>query len=222
MNIKTAIMLCALVLSAIFGTHAFAAGKIEGRVVGVTDGDTVTILTANHEQVRVRLAEIDAPESKQPWGRKAKQALSDMVFSRVVSIEPRGTDRYGRTLAKVYVGSTYVNAEMVRLGAAWAYREYLTDYSLISLEAQAHKARRGLWAMPPGQTVAPWEWRHNRRSQQFVGPMPQAAASQCGAKRYCRQMNSCEEARYYLQVCGVSSLDGDGDGRPCEALCRGQ
>jgi endonuclease YncB( thermonuclease family) len=205
--------------------HAIAAGQIEGRVIGVTDGDTLTVLTAAHERIRIRLVEIDAPESKQPWGHRAKEALSGLAYSKPVTVVTRGHDRYGRTLGRVYVNGRDVNAEMVRSGAAWAYREYLIDYSLISLEAEAKKARRGLWAMPAGQTVAPWEWRHNRRQQKFVVPSSVASTAtsgQCATKRYCRQMASCGEARFYLNHCGVSSLDGDGDGRPCETLCRGQ
>jgi endonuclease YncB( thermonuclease family) len=217
-NMKKVSLLAVLAFA--FCAWPLAASALEGRVISVADGDTITILTANHEQVRVRLAEIDAPEGGQPWGRKAKEALSDLVMSRVVSVKTRGQDQYGRTLGKVYAGGTYVNAEMVRSGAAWAYRDYLTDYSLISLETEAHKAKRGLWAMPANQTVAPWDWRHHRQSQPPRGSLPQVAGMQCGMKRYCRQMTSCDEARYYWQYCGVSSLDGDGDGRPCEILCR--
>jgi endonuclease YncB( thermonuclease family) len=209
-----------LTLIAAFGIGPVLAAQVEGRVIGVTDGDTLTILTASRERIRIRLAEIDAPENQQPWGRRAKQALSGMVFGKSIKVTTRGKDQYGRTLGKVYVNGENVNAAMVRSGAAWAYREYLTDYSLISAEAQAKRSRQGLWAMPTAQTVAPWEWRQNRQSQQFVGRPTQATAAECGFKRYCRQMSSCEEAYHYLQYCGVSSLDGDGDGRPCEALCR--
>jgi endonuclease YncB( thermonuclease family) len=193
--------------------------EMTATVVGITDGDTIRVLTPDHKQVRVRLAEIDAPEAKQPWGQRAKQALGSLVFGKQIKIVTRGTDQYGRTLGRVYVGSQYVNAEMVRSGAAWAYRDYLTDYTLVSLETEAQKNRRGLWAMPPGEIVAPWDWRHNKPSAKAVTIDTQMGGT-CGGKRYCREMNSCAEAQFYLHTCGVSRLDGDGDGVACEALCR--
>jgi endonuclease YncB( thermonuclease family) len=198
---------------------AVHAEEIVATVVGITDGDTITILTPDHRQVRVRLAEIDAPEAKQPWGQRSKQTLAAFVFGMQVKVATRGTDRYGRTLGRVYVGSQNINAEMVRAGAAWAYRDYLTDYTLVSFETEARKNSRGLWAMPAEQIVAPWEWRHNRGSDAAFTVSPHAEG-QCGGKRYCRQMNSCAEAQFYLHQCGIRSLDRDGDGAACETLCR--
>jgi endonuclease YncB( thermonuclease family) len=214
--------LAALLIAMLLPLCAYgqSANDITGRVVGIADGDTLTLLTDAHQQVRIRLAEIDAPESGQPYGKLSKQALSNLVFSKTVRIKTRGLDQYGRTLGRVYVGGRDVNSEMVRSGAAWAYRDYLTDYSLISMEIQAKKERRGLWTMPAGQPIAPWDWRHNRRSQEVVDVSSPVPPGQCGFKRYCRQMASCEEARFYLTRCGVSSLDGDGDGVPCEVICR--
>src|SRR4051794_8087798 len=101
--------------------------EMTGRVVGITDGDTITVLKDANEQVRVRLTEIDAPEKGQPWGARAKDALSALVFSQTVRVVDSGKDQYGRTLGRVYVGTKDVNAEMVRSGSAWAYRQYLTD-----------------------------------------------------------------------------------------------
>lgn len=85
----------ALLFTCFFATTALAA-DLTGRVVGVSDGDTITLLTSENKQVKVRLAEIDTPESKQPWGTKAKQALSDMVFKRDVRVVVATTDRYGK------------------------------------------------------------------------------------------------------------------------------
>jgi endonuclease YncB( thermonuclease family) len=202
-----------MLLSAALGAQA---EQISGRVVGISDGDTLTLLTSERKQVRVRLAEIDAPEKGQPFAQKSKQRLSQLVYSKTVTITTRGKDQYGRTLGKVYVDGTNVNSEMVRSGAAWAYRDYLTDYSLVSRETEARKSRSGLWALDEAQTVPPWEWRHGQRQQE---PAPTIAGSRCGGKRYCRQMNTCEEAHFYLEQCGVNSLDGDRDGKPCEVLC---
>lgn len=196
---------------------------IEGRVVGVTDGDTLTLLTPDKQQVRVRLAEIDAPESGQPYGTKAKLVLSELAFGKNVQARVMDTDRYGRTVARVHEGVLDINAELVRRGAAWAYRKYLTDTTLLAVEAEAKTAQRGLWALPETERVAPWQWRHPSsatRPPNSVLAMKENGGFACGAKRTCGQMSSCAEARHYLEVCGLNRLDGDRDGIPCESMCR--
>lgn len=127
-----------------------------GRVVGVTDGDTVKVLCDGVE-TKVRLDQIDAPERKQAFGTKSKEALSHLVFDRMVRVESSGTDRYGRTLGTLWIGETDANRELVRLGYAWAYRKYLRDESLIKVEAEAKVARRGLWSEP--DPIPPWDFR---------------------------------------------------------------
>lgn len=202
------------------------------RVVGVTDGDSLTVLVDGSRQVKVRLSEIDAPERGQPWGQRSKQTLAAMVAGQQVEVQAVGTDNYGRTLAVVFVSGRNVNRAMIEQGGAWAFRRYLTDQSLIDLEARARASRRGLWSMPQDQTVAPWDWRRGERSgapaagdappmapQRFVGAASAGEAFSCGSKRYCREMSSCEEATYYLRRCGLTSIDGNGDGEPCEKLC---
>jgi endonuclease YncB( thermonuclease family) len=207
------------------------AAEITGRVVGIADGDTLTVLDAARQQTRVRLAEIDAPESHQPYGSRAKQALSDLAFGKSVRVVVQDTDRYGRTVGRIYAEFVDVNAEMVRQGAAWVYRQYNRDTSLLRLEQEARDARRGLWALPEAERTPPWEWRAAERSGQEgvaaakpVSPpdlgRPAASGFTCGAKRYCREMTSCAEARFYFTRCGLSRLDGDGDGVPCETICR--
>jgi endonuclease YncB( thermonuclease family) len=208
-----------LMSTAALTSVAAVGGEIAGRVVTVADGDTLTVLTNSHKQVRVRLAEIDAPERAQPWGRRAKAALSALVFGRSVRVQTRGTDQYGRVLGRVYIGNEYINAQLVRSGAAWAYRDYLTDYSLRSLEMEARKQHQGLWSVND-TIVPPWEWRHGAVSREITRPSDRSSGYRCGSKRCCRQMVSCEEARYYMSTCGISSLDGDHDGTPCETLCR--
>ena len=93
-----------------------------GRVVGISDGDTLTLLTPEKQQIRVRLGEIDTPESRQPYGTRARQALSNLAFGKEARVVVQDTDRYGRTVGRVYVGGLDVNAEMVKQGAAWVYR----------------------------------------------------------------------------------------------------
>ena len=227
-----------------------AAVSFRATVVGVSDGDTLTMLDATDQQHTIRLAEIDAPERGQPWGDRSRQALSTLVFGQRVSVQQTDTDRYGRVVARVFGDGQDVNRAMVNDGHAWAYRQYLTDQTLLATEARARGERRGLWSMSDAQTVPPWDWRQGVRVgqvqfndgvdsrqgrdrppaqpvQSLLSPQSEAVDAQplssrsftCSGKRYCRQMHSCEEAHYYLQVCGVSSLDGNSDGEPCEMLC---
>jgi endonuclease YncB( thermonuclease family) len=134
---------------------------LTGRVVAIADGDTLTLLTPERRQVKVRLHGIDTPEVRQPWGSRARQALSDLAFQRAVRVEVQDVDRYGRTVGRIYAGPVDVNAEMVRRGLAWVYTRYNRDPALPALEAEARMAKRGLWADP--QPVAPWNWRRQRR-----------------------------------------------------------
>ena len=215
------------VLAAVVTTAQSA--ELTGKVVGVHDGDTLTLLVpdgASYRQVKVRLGEIDTPESKQPYGERAKQTLSDLAYNKPARVVVQDTDKYGRTVGRVYVGGIDVNAEMIRQGAAWAYRQYLKDQSLLRLEAEAKAAKRGLWALPEAQRMPPWEWRHGGSAKAptaSASSAPAATASggfTCAGKRYCREMASCDEAKFYLTRCGVGSLDGNRDGVPCETLCR--
>ena len=191
--------------------------ELQGRVVSIADGDTFTLLTPENRQIKIRLAEIDTPESGQPYGNRAKQALSELVFGRDVRVEVQDIDRYGRTVGRPYVGDVDVCAELVANGFAWAYRRYLKDPALLELEKEAQDSNRGLWSLPEYERVAPWDWRQGKRTPNLVSDPPKAFT--CGTKTHCREMVSCEEAMYYLRSCGLSRLDGDSDGIPCESLC---
>jgi endonuclease YncB( thermonuclease family) len=135
------------------------ATTYEARVVSVADGDTVTVLTTDNEQVRIRLAEIDAPEGGQPWSRKATDALKAMVADKTVLVVPIDTDVYGRTVARLYVDGVDVNAALVRDGHAWVYRRYANDQTLYVLETAARERGIGLWGLPENERQPPWEWR---------------------------------------------------------------
>lgn len=112
----------------------------------MTDGHTITILDADKVQHKIRLEGIDAPESKQAFGTKAKQALSDRVFGKSVRVEWKEKDCYGRTLGHVYAGSDHVNLSMIRDGYAWHCKRYNKDQKLADAEVEAREAGRGLWA----------------------------------------------------------------------------
>lgn len=160
---------------------AFAATWVQGWVVGVADGDTITILTKAKTQHRIRLAEIDAPESSMPYGRAAKKFLSDAIYRQTVSVHSQGIDRYGRLLGVVYQNKQNINMLMVSNGYAWAYRQYLTDLAYCRAEAIARKARRGLWAEP--DPIPPWQWRMARRINPQLRPgAVRASAAPCGIR----------------------------------------
>ena len=112
-------------------------------------------------QVNVRLVDIDAPEQAQAFGNKSKQVLAALVRGKKVLVVERGHDKHQRTLGRVYLGDRDVNAEQVRQGMAWVFRQYSKDASLYRIEAEAREQKRGLWHDP--DPVPPWEWRKERR-----------------------------------------------------------
>ncbi len=145
------------ILFALLAAVAHGA-TITGKVVGISDGDTLTILTREREQVKVRLHGIDAPESKQAFGTRAKQELSLLAFGKEARVEVVEKDRYGRSVGRVFVGAVDVNLELVRRGFAWWYRSYAKkDRGLAAAELEAKNAGRGLWGEK--SPVAPWNFR---------------------------------------------------------------
>lgn len=220
----------ALVLS-VYASLPNAAEILEGRVVGVHDGDTVTLLMAGNQQLKIRLAQIDAPESDQAFGQRSKQSLSDMVFNKTIKVEKETIDKYGRTVGTIFVDGFDANREQVKRGMAWVYRQYMHDQSLLQVEDEARKEKVGLWS--DANPMPPWEYRHggkagsvtnqvSPKAERNAEPAQPVTNSSCGSKRYCKEMTSCEEAKFYLTKCGLSRLDGDGDGIPCESLCGGR
>ena len=209
---RAAVALLALALLGAAGER-----EITGKVVSVADGDTLTVLVGE-QPVRVRLAQIDAPEKGQPWGRRAKRALSELAFGKTARVVVVAEDRYGRSVGEVFVGDVHVNEAMVREGHAWAYTEYSPSLAIIDLENAARGAGRGLWALPESERDAPWIWRRKGRAGKSLDA-PDPSSFACGERRTCSQMRSCAEARFHLAQCGVTRLDGDQDGVPCEKLC---
>jgi endonuclease YncB( thermonuclease family) len=131
-------------------------------VIGVTDGDTLTVLRINRPEV-IRLLGIDAPERGQAYGDRAKQYAATLSFGKLVTVEAAGRDRHGRLLAEVRLpDGRSLNRELVRTGYAWWYRRFSADRILAGLEANARIARRGLWADP--RPTPPWSYRAERRS----------------------------------------------------------
>jgi endonuclease YncB( thermonuclease family) len=164
-HFNLALLMVATILSVLFAAQVHAE-MLSGRVVGVADGDTVTVLDASRQQHKIRLMGIDAPEKKQAFGNKSKQALSDLVFNKQVSVEFSKTDRYGRTIGKILVDGLDANLEQVKKGMAWHYKQYQKEQSSVDRTAYAKaeelaKAKKlGLWFDP--SPTPPWDFRHNR------------------------------------------------------------
>lgn len=183
--------------------------ELTGKVIGVTDGDTITVLV-NKESIKVRLEGIDAPEAKQSFGNKSKQALSKIVFGKNVVVKKTGEDRYGRTLGVIMVGSVDVNGKMIEDGWAWHYKNYNDEERLGKLEEKARSAKRGLWADP--NPLAPWEYRTRQRTSND----PPATMFWLNSSSNVRHNQNCEHFKNTKR----GRLCGPNDGKPC-GICGG-
>lgn len=161
----------AVVIVAVLWAQAVLAVTLTGDVVGVADGDTLTLLTADKVQHRIRIDGIDAPERTQPYSQVSKQSLSDMVYRQRVTADCPKRDRYGRSVCKVTVDGRDVGLTQIQRGLAWHFKRYEGEQSASDraaygkAEEEARAARRGLWRDP--EPVAPWEFRAAK--QQSMG-----------------------------------------------------
>jgi endonuclease YncB( thermonuclease family) len=138
-----------------------ALADFTGRVVKISDGDTLTVLV-NKTQVSVRLDSIDAPESRQAFGKRSRQSLAELCAAKEARVNDLGRDRYGRTIGRVTCAGVDANSEQIRRGMAWVYVKYAPKgSSLYALEREARSFKRGLWVEPGA--IAPWEWRSNHK-----------------------------------------------------------
>ena len=159
--------LVSLLLALACAAHA---ETVTGRVVGVADGDTITVLDANKVQHKIRLAGIDAPEKKQPFGDRSKESLSELAYDKTVTVETDKRDKYGRQVGKVLVNGQDVNLVQVERGMAWFYRQYQREQSpndrrlYEAAEDAAKVAKLGLWR--DAEPVPPWEFRQLSKKKQ--------------------------------------------------------
>ena len=145
-----------------FSLSGLADENIYGRVVSVADGDTLTILDAEFQQHKVRLAGIDAPEKAMPFGQVSKQKLAEICFEKQAEITIVNIDRYGRTVGDVVCDGVHANEEMVKAGYAWVYRHYDRGFeAFYPLEQEAKDAKLGLWS--DSEPTPPWQWRRAHR-----------------------------------------------------------
>jgi endonuclease YncB( thermonuclease family) len=144
------------------------ASTLQGKVVRVADGDTITVLDVNNNQHKIRLRGIDAPEKAQAFGQKSKQSLSQLVYNKQVTVEYQKKDKYGRTLGKVILNGTDVCLEQIKLGMAWHYKQYKSDqpkedretYAQAELEARMKTV--GIWT--DKNPTPPWDFRRQKNN----------------------------------------------------------
>ena len=171
--LRTAFCALFLCLVLIGSLPLYAAESIEGKVVSVADGDTITVLE-NDTPIKVRLYGVDAPEKAQDFGTVSRKFTSDLCFGQEVSVDVTDTDRYGRKVGRVTLPDGRVlNRELVKAGLAHWYAEYAPDdATLKELQAEAKAAKRGLWSR--SDVVAPWAFRKVKRKPD---PTPRAEAA---------------------------------------------
>jgi endonuclease YncB( thermonuclease family) len=143
---------------------ALAADQFSGKVVAITDGDTIKVMHQG-QAVKVRLYGVDSPEKRQPFGKRAKQFTASLAFEKMVTVEVKGRDTYDRIIGEVILPDGHnLNHELVRAGFAWWYERYApNDNTLSELESKASEAMEGLWA--DSNPIAPWEWRKQSRDR---------------------------------------------------------
>lgn len=212
--------------------------ELTGQVSRVVDGDTLWLRTAaDGEPVVVRIEGIDAPESCQPGGSEATQALTKLALNRNVTVKVVARDDHGRTVGKVFDGATDLGDRMVRDGHAWSMRFKYDRGPYVAEERMAIALKRGLHG--EGGAVMPRDFR--QRNGPCDGAVPRAAAVpvpatttaspaatqvavapansatyRCDGRKFCSQMTSCQEATWFLKNCPGMKMDGNNDGVPCE------
>jgi endonuclease YncB( thermonuclease family) len=204
--------------------------ELTGQVSRIVDGDTLWVKTAaDAEPAVVRIEGIDAPESCQPGGSEATQALTKLALNRSVTVKIAARDEYGRTVGKVYDGTLDVGDRMVRDGHAWSMRYKYDRGPYVAEERMAIALKRGLHA--EGGAIMPREFRQRHGACEGAPsiakptavpvPAPTAVAAttvayRCDGRKYCSQMTSCQEATWFLKNCPGVKVDGNNDGVPCE------
>ncbi len=155
------IIICALLILSTFNIDAQT--MLSAKVVGVRDGDTVEVLDEQNKTYILRLAEVDCPEKKQPYGNAAKQFTANTVYRKTIKYIVTNKDRFGRSVAKVYYKNKYLSAEIIKNGMGWHYKKHSRSKELALLEQKARLSGIGLWA--DSNAIAPWDWRKARRGK---------------------------------------------------------
>lgn len=145
------------IYSFIFISSLLIAQTLSGKVIKVADGDTVTILTEENEQIKIRLYGIDCPEKGQDYSSKATAFTSSFCFGKIVKVTQKGLDRYGRVLGIILIGKKNLNEELLKNGLAWHYKYFDKTQKYSDLEQEAKKNKLNIWSM--NNPIAPWDFR---------------------------------------------------------------
>lgn len=161
---QTAVKGSLLSMLLLLGSGQALAEEIAGQVIEVIDGDTLSLLTSDDWQIRVRLAGIDAPNADQPYSDKARQTLSALALGKRATLQVQARDLSGRSIAQMFIEGQDINRELVRRGAVWVAHDHASPPAhLLPDETEAKRARRGLWGQPQKDIVAPWVWSNSKR-----------------------------------------------------------
>lgn len=155
-TITTALLFCSLFT-------IYSQAIVTGKVIGIKDGDTVEVIDKLNKTTILRLAEVDCPEKKQPFGTIAKQFTSDAIYLKTIKYIVTDKDRYGRSVAKIFYHNKYLSAEIIKNGMGWHYKKYSTSQELALFEKQARSRKIGLWMDP--NPVYPSEWRKSKKKK---------------------------------------------------------
>lgn len=173
LNAASAIAHSLTILGLFLLSGAASAETLRGKIVGVTDGDTVTLRT-DWDTYQVRVAGIDAPEKRQPFGSVSKKALSDCAFGQTVEVDTHKKDRYGRLIGKINSNGADCGLRQIQLGLAWHYKAYAKEQpapdreSYSQAELVAREQRLGLWRDP--NPTPPWDFRKESKSNSRPAP----------------------------------------------------
>lgn len=168
------------------GLAISAASAFEGKVVGVSDGDTITVLDSSKTQHKIRVAGIDAPEKSQDFGNRSKEHLSDLVFGKTVMLPDAKIDKYGRTVSRVLLGNKDAGLEQVKVGLAWHYKKYEVEQNPSdravygAAETQAKSAKLGLWSQ--ANAIRPEDFRYASKAPKEAGSGDECP---CGTNNFC-------------------------------------
>lgn len=146
----------------LFCTYANSLELI-GKVIKVSDGDTITLLTDDKVSHKVRLNDIDAPEKKQPFGSKSRDNLASYIAGEIVTVRYKSKDRYGRVLGTIYFDNLDINLQQIKNGYAWVYKQYSKNQTYYKEEQKARDLKKGLWIEK--EPIAPWEFRKQKKTK---------------------------------------------------------
>ena len=201
---KSYVSLITLLFSfVVFAPNWLLAAHSHGEILRVVDGDTVSFQAQNGKKLRVRLADIDAPELDQPWGPAAKTALEIWAEGKSGLIEIVDTDRYGRKVAYLYVDDVNMNKRLISEGLAWVYMDYLRDRSFISVQRDAKSRQEGLWSSV--DPIQPSTWRSGKRSK--TSPSAQAEIVLGVVKKSRSNICHAPGTTYYSRTTNFQAFD---------------